>query len=110
MAAGGLAATRLGCLQFGIAQVGHEHVAGFVCNQERGLRGHRHGLRGYAARPEDGDFAWVHRHGIAVIGPGEILYADRVRVTEVHRRAVGMGKSAADACGGNGVSGSHGSH
>src|SRR5262245_54408843 len=39
--------------QLGIAQVGDEHMARLVGNQERRPRLHRHGLRGDAAGPED---------------------------------------------------------
>src|SRR5439155_21239173 len=60
-----------------VAQVGHEHVAGRVGEHQLDLRRHRDRLGGDAAGPEDRYLPRLDRHGVGVVGGGQVGDAER---------------------------------
>ena len=56
-----------------IQEIGHQHVAGRVGDAEFG-----HRLWGDAAGPEHREQVVAHRHGVAIVGLGDVLDADQL--------------------------------
>src|SRR5438552_853668 len=71
-----------------IAQVRNEHMPWLVRDQQRRPRLHRHRLRGYAARPENRQFAGMHFDRVAEIRMIQVADADGCRIAEMDRRPV----------------------
>lgn len=74
--------------QIDVLRIGDEHAAGCMGDREFGLGIHDDRLRGYAACPEHGNFAFADIDGIAELGMGYVAHADRGGVSDMHRRAV----------------------
>ena len=73
--------------------VGDEHVAGGVGDHEGRLGAHGYCLGGYAACPEDGDFAVFELDGFAEVGGVDVADADGGGVADVDGRAVDCGEA-----------------
>lgn len=103
-----------GCLshdgEAGVWDVRDEHVARRVGDHEFRLDRHGDGLRGDAARPENGHLAGTDLGGFAEVGLVDVMDADGFGVADVDGRAVNEGHAGGDLHGADGVGRLHGTH
>ena len=88
----------------------HEHAARRVSDRKRWPRFQEGGLRCDAARPENGEFVFVDRHGVAVVRSADVRDADLFREADVNRRAMRTGELRRDLDRANRIGGPERSH
>src|SRR5580704_14625959 len=71
-----------------VAQVRHQHQARRMRDRKRQLRRRDHRLRRHTARPEYRKLVGRDRHRVAIVRLCDIRNPDRMRMTEMNRRAV----------------------
>ena len=86
-------------VELSVQNIGDEHVAGGVGDDDGGLGILHCRLGGHAAGPEHRHLTGADLHRIAVVGLHHVLDADLLRVANLHRGPVDVGHLHGDVIG-----------